>query len=524
MTNRTRVSACVLRATSVIGLVLVSGSWSVIQADSINAIYAFGDSLSDVGNIYRITGGATPGAPYVNGQFTNGNVWVQDLAVGLGLPLLTPSLLGGADYAFGSAETGATSFNTAPANTDLTGSTGQIAQFQATHVVADPNALYTIWIGSNDLNDMLANAAQGQYGVDIGTIVANIDGAINVLAGMGAKNFLILNVPDLGATPAAEALGPAASAGASQISAVFDSILANGEGPIPSLAAIAAADSINISLVNTYALLDAIVADPASYGLTNVTQACLTGEVNYAGGTPCATPGQYLFWDDLHPTAAGHQLVAEEAAQLVAPEPSSFSLLTIAAIGLGIARSRRVRQAMSRIFASRYRSGAERPGRRLAAPICVGIACLPGIFFHPATANGQDRTDWRSLGRLIPGDRVVVSLNTRGTTGGIFKEWSPEWIALDFGTARREEVLKISRYRTGVWSRGKTALLGAAIGGAAGLGVGIGTGDNCKGSLGPCFSRASFGGALAGVGAVIGASIGALIPHRGLDVIYAARP
>ena len=67
-----------------------------------------------------------------------------------------------------------------------------------------------------------------------------------------------------------------------------------------------------------------IVTDPAYYGFTNVTQPCLTGEVNYSGGTPCATPDQYLFWDELHPTAAGQQLVAQEAADLVAPEPGTF--------------------------------------------------------------------------------------------------------------------------------------------------------------------------------------------------------
>jgi phospholipase/lecithinase/hemolysin len=389
MTNRVQLSPCLSRITSVIGLILVSGLWFALQADTVDAIYAFGDSLSDVGNIYHITGGVTPGSPYVNGQFTNGNVWVQDLAIYLGLPLLKPSLLGGTDYAYGSAETGATSFNTAPANTDLTGSSGQIAQFQATHAVADPNALYTIWIGSNDLNDMLANAAQAQYGADIGTIVANIDDTINVLAGMGAKNFLVLNVPNLGDTPAAMALGPAASAGASEVSAILDSVLANGEGPIPSLAMIATADSINIASLNTYALLDAIVANPASYGLTNVIQPCLTGEVNYSGGTPCTNPDQYLFWDDLHPTAAGHQLVADEAAAIVTTEPGSFSLVLIGAVGLSIAFRSRIRREIRRILAAGYRYGAERPGQRLAAPICAMFISFPGILVHPATAMGR---------------------------------------------------------------------------------------------------------------------------------------
>jgi phospholipase/lecithinase/hemolysin len=310
---------------------------SILQASQIDALYAFGDSLSDVGNIYAATsipGPPIPAAPYVNGQFTNGNVWVQDLAADLGLASLAPSLLGGTDYAYGTAETGVTPFNTSAAATDLLGATGQLAQFQLTHGAADPNALYTIWIGSNDLTDILANASASQYGADIATVAANIDTAINILAGMGAKNFLLVTVPDLGDTPEALAEGPTASGGASLISAEFDATLVNGAGPIPSLSAVAAADSIDISVLNAYALLDSIVANPAAYGFTNVTQPCLTGEVDYSGGTPCATPNQYLFWDQLHPTAAADELVASEATALVTPEPASFFLSAVAVFGL----------------------------------------------------------------------------------------------------------------------------------------------------------------------------------------------
>lgn len=299
------------------------GSFSMLQAGSIDGIYAFGDSLSDVGNIYTATGGTTPGAPHVGGQFTNGNVWVQDLASSLGLSPLKPSLLGGSNYAYGTAETGAAPFNTAAVNTDLLGPTGQLAQFQAEHAAADPNSLYAIWIGSNDLNDILTNASPAQFTPDAAIVIENIDTAVNTLAGMGAKNCLILTVPDLGETPAAIALGPVASAGASALSAEFDT------GLVQSLFTVATADSINLSLLDTYALLDSIVASPGSYGLANVTQPCLTGEVNYSGGTACSAPNQYLFWDQLHPAAAGHQIVANEAFAILTPEPASFLLCAI---------------------------------------------------------------------------------------------------------------------------------------------------------------------------------------------------
>jgi phospholipase/lecithinase/hemolysin len=308
------------------------------RASTIDAIYAFGDSLSDVGNVYTATSGAIPGAPYVNGQFSNGPVWVQDLASALGLGPLSASLVGGTDYAYGEAETGTTPVHTANA-TDLTGPTGQVAQFQASHPSADPNALYTIWIGSNDLLDILTDAPQSQYGADIAAAVGNVDSAIGSLAAEGAKNFLILTVPDLGATPDAIAGGSLVQLAASTLAAEFDSAL------MSSVDAIASADSLNLSTLDTYALLDEIVANPSSYGFTNVTTPCLTGAVDYSGGTVCAptlaAQNQYLFWDELHPTAAGHAIVADAAQAVVTPEPTYVSLVAVGLLGMGIVFRRR---------------------------------------------------------------------------------------------------------------------------------------------------------------------------------------
>jgi phospholipase/lecithinase/hemolysin len=315
------------------------------RAGAIDSIYAFGDSLSDVGNAFIATSGVEPGAPYVNGQFSNGPVWIQDLAAALGFAPLTPSLTGGTDYAFGAGETGPTSYNTSIPASDLTGSTGQIAQFMAAHPSVDPNGLYTIWIGANDLSDILAGASPSAYGTDIATSVANVDSAIASLAGAGAKNFLIVTVPDLGVTPGATALGPTVAGALSALSFGFDSTLVNGSGPIPSLAAIAGADGLNLHVLDTFSLVDAIVASPGSFGFTNATGACLTGEVDYAGGTPCspsvAVQDQYLFWDQIHPTAAGHAVVADAALAVLAPEPGSVLLTASGLLGLGLFLRRR---------------------------------------------------------------------------------------------------------------------------------------------------------------------------------------
>jgi phospholipase/lecithinase/hemolysin len=320
-------------------VVLTMGALSPFaSAKTIDAIYAFGDSLSDVGNVYFESGNTTPGAPYVNGQFSNGPVWVQDLATGLGLAPLTASRLGGTDYAYGTAETGTTPVHTAN-SFDLTGAGAQISQFQTAHPVADPNALYTIWIGSNDLLDILTGALPSQYAADIAAAVTNTDIAIGTLAAEGAKNFLLVTVPDLGKTPEAIAAGAAAQAGASALAAGF-----NG-GLVSSADALASADNLSLSIVDTYSLLDDIVASPASNGFTNVTSPCLTGAVNYVGGTACAATeaeqNKYLFWDNLHPTAAGHAIVANAALAVVSPEPAYVSLAALGLLGVGLVFRRR---------------------------------------------------------------------------------------------------------------------------------------------------------------------------------------
>jgi phospholipase/lecithinase/hemolysin len=105
-----------------------------------------------------------------------------------------------------------------------------------------------------------------------------------------------------------------------------------------------AADGLNLHVLDTYSLLDNVVENPGTYGFTNVTSPCLVGAVNYAGGTPCAPTmagqDQYLFWDDIHPTAAGHAVIAADALATAVPEAGMLSLLSLGLAGIGLVRRR----------------------------------------------------------------------------------------------------------------------------------------------------------------------------------------
>jgi phospholipase/lecithinase/hemolysin len=283
---------------------------TTVAPGRVSTVYAFGDSLSDAGNVSLGTLGNVPvGGVYSGGRFTNGNVWVQDLAQNLGLPALKPSLAGGTDYAYGGAETGATAVHAANP-TDLP---AQLGQFVASVPNPSPPALYTVWAGSNDVLDM-ANSTEtpAQQQASVQQAVNNEAGFIRGLAAHGAKDIVVMGVPDLGKTPY-ELARPASDATSSALAQTYNTDLG------AALQQIMATGAASIDYINSYALLDTAVADPAKYGFTNVTQPVWNGNLTDShSGTLAATGAAqngYLFFDDLHPTAAGHSLLAAAVTQ-----------------------------------------------------------------------------------------------------------------------------------------------------------------------------------------------------------------
>ncbi|HEY0185577.1 MAG TPA: SGNH/GDSL hydrolase family protein [Rhodopila sp.] len=273
-------------------------------------IVSFGDSLSDAGNASTATLGALPtGDIYSDDRFTNGNVWVQDLAQNLGLPVPKASLAGGTDYAFGGAETGATAVH-ALNPTDLP---SQLGQFVAAQPNPPPNALYTVWAGANDVLD-IANSTEtpAQQQASVQQAVSNETDLINGLVAHGARNLVVMGVPDLGKTPY-ETARPASDAASTGLAETYNADLGTA------LQQIVASGAASIDYVDTFGLLNAAMATPGAYGLTNVTQPVWTGNLtdSHSGALNATGAAQngYLFFDDLHPTATGHSLLATAVTQ-----------------------------------------------------------------------------------------------------------------------------------------------------------------------------------------------------------------
>ena len=138
-----------------------------------------------------------------------------------------------------------------------------------------------------------------------------------------------------------------------------------------------------------------------------------------------------------------------------------------------------------------------------------------------AAAQGQDRHDWQSLARLHSGDSVRMHLKTEAVSA-TFQNWTQQGVTVGTVTAKREDVLKIERYRHG-GSRAKHIGVGALIGFGGGFAIGASVSGCGGGGFGPCFTRPEGGTVIGGAGAVIGALVGAILPVHSKELIYSAR-
>ena len=295
-----------------------------------SSIYVFGDSLSDVGNnalVFDALGAPAPAGtlrtptpissptfiptfPYASNRYSNGPVWVEYLAAALGNGPLLPSLAGGTDFAYGGARVSPANPGGFPLNLQ-----SQVDQFIAQPGPAASSALYNIAGGGNDARDVLNGVAA--LAPTAASYAAGVSGMLTSLYTEGARNFLVVNVPNVGNTPALQALGPAAVGAAAFVSSTLDSVLASA------LAAVSPAIRSGLHTLDAFNL---------SLGLSDITSACAFTCANGASNT--------FFWDGIHPTTAGHQVIALAALRAL-PEPGVIALLLMLGVAGWAARRRR---------------------------------------------------------------------------------------------------------------------------------------------------------------------------------------
>lgn len=327
----------------------VAALLSFVIPDLAHAVYTglfiFGDSLSDPGNnaialnpnltpVSAITETFVPVFPYPSLQYTNANVWTYPFAQHLGLPASAGPILGGtgSNWAFGGARTGPLNSDPNalldPAHFPPTVRTQAAAFLDAVHGHAPEGALYVVAGGGNNARDTLqaiannpANTA-ATIAADAAAYASDIGAIVDALQAAGAKDIVVWNTPNPGLSPAVSAMGPAASALANLVAMQMNQALAFE------------LQDESVRSFDLYSLLIDVSTDPAKFGLSNVTNAC--GAI----GASC-DPSSYLFWDGVHPTSAGHRIIANAMVTAGVPEPSTYLLLLAPSVALLFVYGRR---------------------------------------------------------------------------------------------------------------------------------------------------------------------------------------
>ncbi|MBX2863933.1 MAG: SGNH/GDSL hydrolase family protein, partial [Leptolyngbyaceae cyanobacterium MAG.088] len=324
------------------------------KAATFSGLTVFGDSLVDTGNLFNITdalaapfglSGLPPSPPYDQTN-SNGPLWIDNVAQALGLALqpstdllLNPSSFSstqGLNFAF----SGALSSDVHILDDDLPpalaslfpGFQAQIDRFAALSNIAppDPNNLYVVWVGGNDYSEAFFTPdSLGDLSLaDLPNVVTdNIINGLTQLNDLGAKEFLVVNLPSLGAAPFADFLD--ADFPRRNIPQTLD-LLSFGHNRLLSekLNVFSQAQpDANVITLDVSSLFDDILADPNSFGLTNVTDPCLINfQPVFQFDGVCENPDEYLWWDDVHPTAAVYEIVSDFALATLNHGVSNTSL------------------------------------------------------------------------------------------------------------------------------------------------------------------------------------------------------
>ena len=337
--ERFKVEIFVLTLMVVLGMALSEPTQADDSANKQDLVI-FGDSLSDTGNRYFDEGSMNtppyelaarenliPSLPYAIGgpTYTNGQAWVEYVAKAIGSGGAAQAALRNDGIAANYAYAGARASNAFPLPPNTNRNLGdQIVQYIADAGPGGISAdtLHILFIGGNDIGGAIfvASTVPNQ---DVREQLVNMvlqnaiesvfDNAIT-LASSGARRFLFLTTPNTGYIPAFGGDQGAIFLGG-LLSSFFNCAVVGTtvdfQCPLPQVPATVAGTlsslfGAEVAVFDTKMLLDDMMSYPANYGLSNTTDHCIEPfEPPYR----CDDPGEYLYWDNIHPTAKVHEII-----------------------------------------------------------------------------------------------------------------------------------------------------------------------------------------------------------------------
>lgn len=254
----------------------------------------FGDSLSDIGNLYEHLEHKLPASPpYYNGRFCDGPIWIEYLIESY-YPVNPLTYL--SDYAFGGAAVLPKDFDSEGVFTLAS----EIQTYLEAHGgKADSNNLYVIWIASNNylgvpdkMEQALSEANQGIFQ------------SLKHLVAKGARHILVVNLPDLGRLPMSREFGIE-----DKLSYLSREHNARLGATIKRLKR--THSNVQWLYFDLFSAFNDVLDNPATYGFSTVTDTCHDPqrETSQGAGSDCRG---YLFFDPVHPTSPAHKIMADK--------------------------------------------------------------------------------------------------------------------------------------------------------------------------------------------------------------------
>ncbi|WP_260258519.1 SGNH/GDSL hydrolase family protein [Vibrio intestinalis] len=287
--------------------------WTNDSADAplneINRIVAFGDSLSDTGNLFNGSQWVFPNPnSWFLGHFSNGFVWTEYLAKEANVPLH--------NWAVG----GAAGTNQYVA---ITGIYDQVSSYLTYMDMAEnyqpSRTLFTLEFGLNDFMN---------YNRDVTDVKTDFSSALIRLTDAGAKNIILLTLPDATKAPQFK------YSTQEEIEKVRAKIVEFNQF-IKQQAMFYQMQGINLVMFDANSLFESLTSNPQQHGFENAADACLninrSSSLDYlyshSFSDDCAYHGadKYVFWGVTHPTTAAHEYIAE---QIIANDLHRFNFVT----------------------------------------------------------------------------------------------------------------------------------------------------------------------------------------------------
>jgi phospholipase/lecithinase/hemolysin len=273
-------------------LLLINLSWFAcgVSAKPFSELIIFGGSLADTGNFASVTGDLPP--PHYQNRMSNGPVATDIVAAWFGFEAKPSLHLIGPPVGNNFAMNGSLASRESPI--DLKGQMD--AFFNSRNNAADPDALYLLLIGGNDVFEATFEPDDARSEQIVRDAVKGTEKAFHRLVGAGAKTILAANFFDLGIIPAARDAG--LSEKASRLSYLFNRLTEQMFDRVE--------HRLDFELVRFD--FDAVVKDALAnkdeLRFTNHTDACLprieTGECDFE---------HYAFFNEYLPTARIHSLI-----------------------------------------------------------------------------------------------------------------------------------------------------------------------------------------------------------------------